>query len=181
MVPTQVLVPEPVPGEVSDLEVLDQDVAPGGEAPDELLAGRLRQVHRDRLLPAIDREIVGGLLGLAAVSILEPGWPPGPGLVPGPRSLDLDHVGAQVGEVLGRPRAGEDAGEIEDAEVLEGAWHASLPSQHATRGWGRPSRVIPGRAQAHGLAGAGSDGPPGPTPSTSGHTPAGTWATPCGA
>src|SRR5436309_6851855 len=37
ILPTQVLVPEPVPGKVSHLEVLDQDVAPGGEASDELL------------------------------------------------------------------------------------------------------------------------------------------------
>jgi hypothetical protein len=39
------------------------------------------------------------------------------------RALDLDHVGAEVGEQLGGPGTGEDAREIEDAEVRERGGH----------------------------------------------------------
>ena len=37
------------------------------------------------------------------------------------RALDLDHVGAEVGEQLARPRPGEDAGKVENANAGEGA------------------------------------------------------------
>ena len=42
--------------------------------------------------------------------------------------LDLDHLGAQVGQHLGGQRRGEDAGEVEDADPGQGGRrHLGLP------------------------------------------------------
>src|SRR5262249_22958498 len=111
------IVPEAIPREVANLVVLDQDVAFGRERAHESLSGRLGEVDRDRLLAAVDGEVIGRLARFLPGRILEPGWPPAARVVAGPRPLDLDHLGAEVGEILRRPGSGEDAGEIENANV----------------------------------------------------------------
>ena len=73
----------------------------------------MADVERDRALPAVGvlKRERGLALRRRAVAIV----------VAGPRSLDLDHVGAEIGEKCGREGAGDDAGEIEDAEAFEDA------------------------------------------------------------
>ena len=41
------------------------------------------------------------------------------GVVAAARALDLDHFGAQIGEQLRAPRAGQHAAQIEDLDALE--------------------------------------------------------------
>jgi hypothetical protein len=48
---------------------------------------------------------------------------PGPGLIADPGSLDLDHVGAQIGQHHRREGSGEDAGEIEDVQTAKRIGH----------------------------------------------------------
>jgi hypothetical protein len=47
--------------------------------------------------------------------------------------LDLDHFGAQVGEQLRAPRAGEHAGEVEDADAREDRIHRKVMEEKAFR------------------------------------------------
>ena len=47
--------------------------------------------------------------------------------------LDLDHIGAQYGELIGSKRAGQHMGDVDDANSLEGSGHELAP----TAGWVR--------------------------------------------
>src|SRR5207247_7294882 len=69
------------------------------------------------------RGVVGRVLGVAPVLVLHPGRAEGARVVARARALDLDHFGAEIGEVLPRPRAGEHARKIEDADVRERSRH----------------------------------------------------------
>ena len=40
--------------------------------------------------------------------------------------LDLQHLGAEIAEALGRERAGQDAGQVDDPDPLEGPGPAAL-------------------------------------------------------
>ena len=104
----------------ADLEVLDHHVAVGGEAAHG--GGPLGRgdVQRHGLLAAVGAQEIGGVAG-APVGAGGEGRAPLAGVVAGPRPLDLDHLGPEVGEGLGRPRSGEDAGQVEDAYAGEGA------------------------------------------------------------
>jgi len=83
----------------------------------------MRDVEGHRFLPAIAREVVRGVSRVAALAVLEEGRAPAPGIVAPTRPLDLDHLGAEVGEVLGGPGTGQHAGEIEDADPVEDSGH----------------------------------------------------------
>ena len=84
---------------------------------DDGLALRLVEVDGDRSLAAIDREVIAGLAGRLAAGILEKRRTPGAGVIADNRTLDLDDIGAEVGENLSGPRAGHDAAEVEDANM----------------------------------------------------------------
>ena len=77
----------------------------------QLLAGGLRQVDGDAALRAVEREERGAATVTAGRSR--------PDLVAGDRVLDLDHVGAEVGELLRAQRPGDDPREVEHADPLE--------------------------------------------------------------
>ncbi|GAB3326273.1 hypothetical protein GCM10027565_12270 [Bordetella tumulicola] len=47
------------------------------------------------------------------------------GIVTRARAFDLDHICAQIGQILGAPGASQDAAEIEDAYTFQG-WGALL-------------------------------------------------------
>ena len=105
------VVVEPEPRQAPRLEVLDEDVGPPGE-----LAGRrpvvvVLEVQRHRALVAVDPEVVRR----DAVAHRRA---PRPGVVAAGR-LDLDHLGAEVGEEHRRVGAGEDPGEVGDEEPGE--------------------------------------------------------------
>ena len=73
------------------------------------------QVEDDPALVAVDRREVG----TAAVGRVAPPWrAPGAGLV-ARRRLDLDDVGAEVGEEHGGERAGQHPAEVDDPDAVE--------------------------------------------------------------
>ena len=83
---------------------------------------RGRQAQHD--LPAPRQPVVDGDAPLAAVDGLEDAAEPelgrrDPGVVAGERRLDLDDLGAQVGEQERAPRAGQQPGEVQDADPRE--------------------------------------------------------------
>ena len=64
--------------------------------------------------------------GVVAVAVLQEGRAPAARVVAGALALDLDDVGAEVGERLPGPGACQNAGEFEDAETGEGFRHDSF-------------------------------------------------------
>src|SRR5439155_26016846 len=89
----------------------------------ELLAFGLRDVDRDRFLAAVGRGVIRRVLGVAPVPVLHPGRTESARVVARARTLDLDDLGAEIGEVLPRPGAGEHARKIEDADVRKRSRH----------------------------------------------------------
>src|SRR5690606_15614886 len=83
--------------------------------------GGAGDVDHDGALVAVGREVVGGVRRLAPLAIGEEGRAPAAGVVAGARLLDLDHVGAEVAEVLAAPGPGEDPGQVQDADSVEAA------------------------------------------------------------
>jgi hypothetical protein len=99
-------------------EVLDDDVRARRETPDRLRAGGTRQVERDRLLVAIDAQVVRGH---AAARVVR--RPPGARHVALGRVLHLDDAGAEVGEEHRAERPREDAGEVQHEHARERRAH----------------------------------------------------------
>ena len=60
---------------------------------------------------------------MAAVGASHEGRSPAARVVAGAGALDLDHVGAEIGQDLPRPGAGENAGEFEHAYSGQGTRH----------------------------------------------------------
>ncbi|MNS90590.1 hypothetical protein D3C72_1246460 [compost metagenome] len=147
------LIVQAVLPELADLVVLQHHVALRGQVAHDLLALGRADVAGDRALVAVGGQVVGGLGGVAAVFVLEPGRAPGAGIVAGAGALDLDHIGAEIGKVLGAPWPGEDAGQVEDAEMAQGS-HGSggsvdIVGEHSTTG--PPRRCTrTGRRRANG-------------------------------
>jgi hypothetical protein len=125
---------EAVAGEPARLEVLDQDVGAPGQLAGHLGVGLVAQVERDGALPAVDPEVVGG-------DTLALRWGPGARVV-ARGALDLDHVGAHVGQQHRGVRAGQDAGEVRDQE----------PGQRSRRGLGHPLAFRPHHGRLSGAA-----------------------------
>ena len=119
----QVVVAEPVAGEVAELVVLEQHVATRRELAHHALPGGLREIDGDRLLAPVGAGEVRRLGRLLAARILQPRRAERARVVPLLRTLDLDHLRAEVGEVLPGPRRGEHAREIEDADVGQRTGH----------------------------------------------------------
>jgi hypothetical protein len=96
-----------VPGHGAGPEVLDQDIG----APDQLgqlgTVGLVGQVGGEGPLVAVDGQEVGRLVAGKR-------WPPRPGVVTDARTLDLDHVRAEVAEEHRRVRCGEYPAEVGD-------------------------------------------------------------------
>src|SRR6185295_10759178 len=103
----------------------------------DLLALGLGDVERDRFLVAIHRDEIGGFAGVLSAAVLHPGWAPASRVVARAGALDLDHLGAEVGKVLRRPGPGEDAREVEDADVRKRAGHGG-PIRQGASGYARP-------------------------------------------
>ena len=103
---------EAEPRERAGPEVLDQHVRAREELPEDRLPRLRLEVERDALLPAVDAHEVGRL------AAGEGG--PGAGVVPLARLLDLDHLGAHVGEEHRGVGPREHAGQVDDAHAVEG-------------------------------------------------------------
>jgi hypothetical protein len=63
------------------------------------------------------------------------------------RRLDLDDVGALVGQQHGAVRAEDDVGEVDDPDAFERAWHFSFLADGAPR-LPSPRRGVTGRGTA---------------------------------
>jgi len=82
-------------------EALEQHVGAQRQPPRQLAVARLGQIQRDRALVAVEPQVVRR-------AALGPRRTPGAGVVAGARALDLDHLGAQVGERHRGEWAGQD-------------------------------------------------------------------------
>src|SRR5690606_18144650 len=97
---------------VAHLVILDEHIGGGRQFADQRLAFRPRDVAGDGALVAVGAQVVGGLAGVVAVPALQEGRAPTPGVVAAGMgragwTLDLDHIGAQIGEGLRAPGASE--------------------------------------------------------------------------
>src|SRR6266480_1649215 len=119
----QILVGEPVFCEAADLVVLEEHVALRRELARDTLAFGLRDVERHRLLAAVHRKEIRRFARLPSVLVLEEGGAPTARVVARPGTLDLEHFRSEVGEILRCPGPGENAREIENADVRERARH----------------------------------------------------------
>jgi len=102
-----------------------QHVRALGQLEERAAARFLLEVEHEAPLAAVAPEVEGRHVGV----------PPRPELARGVplRRLDLDHVGAEVTELLGRPRAQHDRGAVENAHAIERSRHGvgSLGSEDA--------------------------------------------------
>ena len=122
----QALVVEAEFGEPAGLEVLDHDIGARRELVHDALAVFGLEVDRDRALAAIARMIIRGR-HLAAVRALDERRTPAARVVARAGALDLHHVGAEVGEDLARPRPGQDARKLENADTGKRSGHGQSP------------------------------------------------------
>ena len=120
-------------------EVLHQHVGPRGEALDEIDALRRLQVDGDRALVAVEVQ-ERGREAVAPIAV-------GARVVALARLLDLDDVGALVGEDHGRPRPRQHRGQIDDADARERSV-GRLAHAHLAHPFMRASSFtsIPGKA-----------------------------------
>src|SRR5437764_10285753 len=107
----QRLVAKPEPVHDARAVILDEDVRVGNETAQDVGARLLLQVDDEALLVAVDAEEIVALARDKGRKL--------PRLVPEPRRLDLQHLGAEITEALGAKRPGQDAGQIDDPEPRE--------------------------------------------------------------
>ncbi len=83
------------------------------------------EIDRDRAFAAIAGMVVGGR-ELVAVGALDERRAPAARVVARAGALDLDHVGAEIGEDLPRPGAGQNARELENTNARERSRHFAV-------------------------------------------------------
>ena len=118
--------------EAADLEVLEQHVGARRELLDDALALGGLEVELDRALAAIGAVEIGGAQ-MAAVGRRHERRAPAAGVVAGALALDLDHVGAEIGQNLAGPRPGQDAGKLENAHTGQRTRHRAHSPETARR------------------------------------------------
>ena len=93
-------------------EALDDHIGLRRQAPEQGRPFRIFQVQAQAPLVAVHRPVENAdALGAVAH---------GAGVIAGAVVFDLDHVGPQVGQMQGGHRAGQEAGQVEDADTLQG-------------------------------------------------------------
>ena len=106
---------EPELGEPADLEVLDQHIGARGELFDDAAAFLALEIKLDRALAAIGGMEIGGA-EMRSAGGLDERRPPAAGVVAGALALDLDDVGAKIGQQLPGPGTGKNAGKFQHAQ-----------------------------------------------------------------
>ena len=132
---------EAQPVEGAGPEVLDEHVRRLQQAPEEVAAAGILQVQRHSALPAVHGEEVDALA-------LDEGGAPAPRVVALARLLDLDHVRARVRHGLRAVGAGQDAGEIDDADALQGIHEARRSLSSVRHAQDRETLALGGRGEA---------------------------------
>lgn len=102
-----------------DLEILNKNIRHQRQLANDFLAFGFGNIQRQRFFAAIGREVIGRFFGVVATRVFQKRRPPITRVITRTGSLDLDYIGAHVGENLRRPRASKHAGEIENAEMGE--------------------------------------------------------------
>src|SRR5208282_2523232 len=121
----QACVIEPELGEITDLEVLQQHVGARREFPDDAAAVFALEVELDRTLAAVGAVEIGGA-EMAAGGGGNERRAPAAGIVAGAGALDLDHVGAEIGQDLPGPRPGQDTGKLQYSQTGQWTGHGRL-------------------------------------------------------
>jgi hypothetical protein len=103
--------------EIADLVILHEDIDVFGELANDLLPFRRGNVDRHRTLVAVGAEIERVVVVLLALGVDEVRRSEGARVVAGAGPLDLDHVGAEIAQHLGRERTGEHAREIKNLDA----------------------------------------------------------------
>src|SRR6516165_7699078 len=90
---------------------------------------------------------------MAAVGALDEGRAPGAGIIAGPAALDLNHVGAEIGQNLAGPRPGQNPGKLEDTQSGQWTRHEMNSRQRRGRTAARrltdpAARLCPGRRRS---------------------------------
>ena len=104
-------------GQGAHLVVLQQDVRLQRQRAHDLLAFAGIEVDRDGALAAVGGQVVARFARLVAVLVFQERRAPAARVVADFRPFDLDHVGAEIGQDLARPRAGQDAAQIEHFDM----------------------------------------------------------------
>ena len=111
--------------QTASLEVLDHDIGALGEAAHDVAPLGTLEIHRQRLLAAVAGMEIGGVEPFA-IFAGEERRPPAARVVAGAGALDLDDLGAEIGQRLARPGPGEDAREFKNFQSGE-RFQRSLP------------------------------------------------------
>ena len=124
----QIVRREPERGKLARSHVLDQHIRAVQQGAELRLAGVGLQVHHHRPLVAVDQfpEIAVGLI------LADPAHPPG--RIPR-RGLDLDHVGAVVGQIAGNPRCRDHGRQFDHPNPCQRRGHGVGPvtGRHGSR------------------------------------------------
>ena len=112
--------------QAADLEILDQHVRARRELLDDALALGGLEIELDRTLAAVGAMEIGRRQ-VAAVGGRHERRAPGAGVVARALALHLDHVGAEIGENLARPRPRQNAGKLQNAQTSQRTRHEQLP------------------------------------------------------
>ena len=116
VVPVQNLRPEPHRLERPRTEILDQHLGGGQEFEEQLAPARLAQAHRQALLVArIDLPVHADAVGLPRAQ-----------RVAALRVLDLQHFGAEIGELQAHHIAGDEARHVDHPHPVERADRSRL-------------------------------------------------------
>ena len=97
-------------------ERLDQHVGVVGELAERVDAGRVLQVDRDRAARAVPHRVAAVVAERVAAG-----------------RLDLDHVGALLGEQQHAERAGDAPRQVEHAHTVQGSGHRRIFARPDTR------------------------------------------------
>src|SRR5262245_39479340 len=149
------LIVEAVALEIADLVILHENVAALGDVANDLLPLGACDVDGDRLLVAVGAEIEGIVVVRLACRVFQVRRAKGAGVVAAAGALDLDHLGAEIGQHLCRQRASKHAREVEnlDAGKRQGRHGGSSKTLSENAGtpasfWGKPIYYFCGASTA---------------------------------
>ena len=113
----QAVVVQSVLLQATQLEVLQHHVGLRRQPTHDVLTFRLGDIDGDGSLVPVGTQIIGSHRSILPLIILDPWRPPASGIVARPRALHLDDIRPQVRQNLPRPRTGQNARQVQHANV----------------------------------------------------------------
>ena len=89
------------------------------------------EIELDRALAAVGRMKIGRA-NMAAVFAFDEGRAPAAGVIAGALAFHLDHVGAEIGQYLPRPGAGQDARQLQNSNASQRSRHCTISTWRGT-------------------------------------------------